>query len=80
MHEPSMQKPTPSASADAALLRPTPGHSPNLRKRLADFATLTESLDYAGGADTGFNFYSARGALEKVLLFRDLRDQAKSLP
>ena len=78
MHEPSMQKPTPSVSADAALLRPTPGHSPNLRKRLADFATLTESLDYAGGADTGFNFYSARGALEKVLLFRDLRDQAKS--
>jgi fatty-acyl-CoA synthase len=59
-------------------LTPTPSDTPGRPKRLADFPTLWESLDYAGDAATGFNFYSARGELEKVLPFRDLRDRAKS--
>jgi fatty-acyl-CoA synthase len=68
--------PDPTATS---VLRPTPSDTPGLPKRLADFATLSEALDYAGRSDTGFNFYSSRGTLEKVLPFRDLRDGAKSL-
>ena len=66
------------ASETARSLRPTASDTPGLPKRLADFATLSEALDYAGKSDAGFNFYSARGDLEKVLPFRDLRDQAAS--
>jgi fatty-acyl-CoA synthase len=72
-----MQKPVTSDAA-APVLRPTPGHTPHLEKRLADFATLCESLDYAAKSDAGFNFYSARGALEIVQTYRALHDQAKS--
>ena len=61
-----------------SVLRPTPGSSPNLPKRLADFATLSEAMDYAAKSDTGFNFYTARGGLEFVQTFRNLRDQAVS--
>ena len=72
-----MQQSTPS-SARAQSLRPTPSDTPHLEKRLADFTTLTESLDYAARGDTGLNFYSARGVLNAVLPYRDLRDQAQS--
>ncbi len=68
----------PAVSSEIPHLTPTPSDTPGRPKRLADFATLTEALDYAGGADTGFNFYSARGGLEKVLPFRELAGQAKS--
>ncbi|MEQ9447780.1 MAG: AMP-binding protein, partial [Rhodospirillaceae bacterium] len=56
----------------------TPTSTPGLTKRLADFATLTESLDYAAKGETGLNFYTARGALNAVLTYRDLRDEAQS--
>jgi len=72
-----MQQSKPSQS-NAPILAPTPRDTPGLPKRLADFATLTESLDYAARGDTGLNFYSARGALNKVLTYQDLLDQAQS--
>ncbi len=72
-----MQHYAPS-SVPAQVLRPTPSDTSHLKKRLADFATLTESLDYAATGDTGQNFYSARGVLNAVLPYRDLRDQAQS--
>ena len=75
---PAMQQSAPSALAVAPALRPTPSHSPDLAKRLADFSALSEALDYAARSDAGFNFYSARGGLEAVQTFRDLRDQAVS--
>ncbi len=65
-------------TAASTPLAPTPSDTPGRAKRLADFPTLWESLDYAGDAATGFNFYSARGDLAKVLPFRELRDRAKS--
>jgi fatty-acyl-CoA synthase len=37
---------------------------------------LWEALDYAARGDTGFNFYSSRGALSNVLTFRRLRERA----
>ena len=56
----------------------TPTENPGLKKVLADFATLTEALDYAAKGETGFNFYSARGALEDVITYKSLREQAVS--
>lgn len=67
----------PTASADVPSHgRPTPTDTPNLPRRLADFPTITAALDYAARGDAGFNFYDARGALQTILPFRDLRDQA----
>ena len=68
--------PTPTGAAPA--LSRTPTDSSGLVRRLADFATLTEALDYAAKGETGLNFYSARGGLESVLSYRDLRDRALS--
>jgi len=65
-----------SAAVAPTSLTPTPTDTPLFKKRLADFETLTVALDYAAKGDTGFNFYSGRGAIEAVLPYRDLRDQA----
>ena len=73
-----MHPAAPPAASVAPVLRPTPTDSPGPPKRLADFASLSEALDYAAKSLAGFNFYSARGALETVLTFRDLREQAVS--
>ena len=33
----------------------------------AEFATLTEALDYAAQGETGSNFYTGRGAISATL-------------
>jgi fatty-acyl-CoA synthase len=60
----------------AEILIPTPSSSANLPVRAADFETLSEALDYAARGDCGFNFYTARGELKRVLTFCELRDRA----
>lgn len=50
-----------------------------LSMRRADFATLGEALDYAGEGETGFNFYTGRGALSDVLSYADLRQRARDV-
>jgi fatty-acyl-CoA synthase len=68
-----------SQSPDVApVSSPTPTDSAHLPKRLADFATLSEALDYAAKGETGFNFFTARGDLRTALTYRDLRDEAMS--
>jgi len=47
-----------------------------LEQRLGDFSTLSEALDYAAQGETGFNFYSSRGALDNVLTYARLREQS----
>ena len=47
--------------------------------RAADFATLTEALDYAAQGETGSNFYTGRGAIYASIPYRELRLQALSL-
>ncbi|HEX4890636.1 MAG TPA: fatty acyl-AMP ligase [Alphaproteobacteria bacterium] len=47
--------------------------------RPADFATLTEALDYAALGNAGLDFYSGKGDLLQTLRYRDLRNQARSL-
>ncbi len=62
----SMRGPTPSANSD-------------LPFQVGGFATLSEGLDYAAQGDTGFNFFSTRGELERALPYRELRERARSL-
>jgi fatty-acyl-CoA synthase len=59
--------------------RPTPTDIGTCARRLADFATLGEALDYAARSPAGFNFYSGRGELLEALTYRDLRDGAVAL-
>ena len=47
--------------------------------RPADFATITEALDYAATGETGVNLHSLRGELAEVLPYRALREQALAL-
>ena len=47
--------------------------------RSADFATLTEALDYAAQGDTGSNFYTGRGDIYASITYRELRLQAIEL-
>ena len=58
------------------MLTPLPTDDPGLPRRMADFATLVDALDYAAQGVRGFNFYSARGDLVEVLSFADLRERA----
>jgi fatty-acyl-CoA synthase len=55
---------------------PTPTSNRSLSQDLAGFETLAQGLDYAARGVTGFNFYSARGQLEYVLSYADLRRKA----
>jgi fatty-acyl-CoA synthase len=47
--------------------------------RAADFATLTQALDYAAQGETGANFYTGRGAIYESLPYSDLREQCREL-
>jgi len=47
--------------------------------RAAEFATLTEALDYAAQGETGSNFYTGRGAIYASLSYRELRAEAIDL-
>jgi fatty-acyl-CoA synthase len=51
----------------------------NLPFRAADFASLSEALDYAAQGDTGMNFYTGRGDLYASMSYAHLRDAARLL-
>ena len=51
----------------------------DLPHRLADFATLSEALDYAALGETGFDFYDSSGRLKEAMPYRELRLRARSL-
>ena len=56
-----------------------PGATPtrdNLPRRLADFGTLTQALDYAAQGRRGLNFHDARGALVRAYPYAELRADA----
>jgi fatty-acyl-CoA synthase len=54
---------------------PTPTQD-TLARRIADFATLGEALDYAAAGVRGLNFHDARGTLTLPYPFARLRDEA----
>jgi hypothetical protein len=45
-------------------------------RRLADFATIGEALDYAATGQRGLNFHDARGALTQAYSYAELREDA----
>ena len=51
----------------------------SLPLRRADFASLSDALDYAAQGDTGANFYAGSGKLATVLPYRTLRTEAQQL-
>ncbi len=56
-----------------------PGATPTTdgqKRRIADFETLGEALDYAALGRRGLNFHDARGTLERTYLYSQLRDDA----
>ena len=59
-------------------MTPTPT-ARNRPLRVADFATITEALDYAATCETGVNIYSPRGELAEVLPWSQLREEAIQL-
>ena len=59
-----------------------PGATPtldNLPRRLADFATIGEALDYAARGRRGLNFHDARGTLTQAFSYSELREDALAL-
>ena len=56
-------------------LSPTPTDNA-IGKRLGDFATLTDALDYAAGGVGGMNFYTARGELADLITWAQMREDA----
>ncbi len=56
---------------------PTPTLDP-LPRRLADFATLGEALDYAAQGQRGLNFFDARATLVRAYPFAELRADAQA--
>jgi fatty-acyl-CoA synthase len=57
---------------------PTPTVS-GIELRRAEFATLTDALDYAARGLTGFNYYNGRGELTTTLSYSELREKARAL-
>lgn len=45
-------------------------------RRLADFATIGDALDYAAQGSRGLNFHDARGSLAQAYTYRELREDA----
>jgi fatty-acyl-CoA synthase len=62
-------------TSDIPALVPTPNED-ELPRRLSDFATFGEALDYAATGKRGFNFHDPRGTLKQVYPFSALRDDA----
>ena len=55
------------------------GYTPTLDRlprRIADFATLGEALDYAAKGHRGMNFHDARGTLVRAYPYSELREDA----
>ncbi len=59
-------------------LTPTPNDCP-LPRRRADFATFADAIDYAAKSAKGLNFHDARGNLERVYPYSELRSDALAM-
>ena len=58
---------------------PIPTQDPALPRRVADFDTLPDALDYAAKGIRGLNFYSPRGELESSITYAQIRDRAMEI-
>lgn len=57
---------------------PTP-NADTLPRRLADFGTFAEAIDYAAKGARGLNFHDPRGRLQRVYPYRELREDALAM-
>ncbi|MGH6787924.1 MAG: fatty acyl-AMP ligase [Novosphingobium sp.] len=69
---------TDTAIDAPAGLVPTPNEDA-LPRRMADFATFAEAIDYAARGQRGFNFHDPRGVLKRVYPFSELREDALAM-
>ena len=60
-------------------MTPTPTLNATLKFQRCGFSSLAQAVDYAARGDTGFNFYNARGQLQAVLPYRDLKARAEAM-
>jgi fatty-acyl-CoA synthase len=66
------------ATNDSRRLTP-PGATPTLDgqpRRISNFATLGDALDYAAQGQRGLNFHDPRGSLERAYPYSELREDA----
>lgn len=61
------------------MIEPTPTQDLIIKRRLADFPTLVDALEYAAKGERGFNFYSSRGQLQVAATFTEIRDRARAI-
>jgi fatty-acyl-CoA synthase len=61
------------------MMTPTPTTNATLPFRVRGFTTLSEGLDYAAQGRTGCNFFTARGELQQVLPYHELRRRARDV-
>lgn len=64
--------------SDTANLVPTPNED-DLPRRLSNFATFGEALDYAARGKRGMNFHDPRGQLKRVYPYSELRADALAM-
>lgn len=57
---------------------PTPTQD-SLPRRMGDFPTLVDALEYAALGERGVNFYTARGELGDSMTYAALRDRARQI-
>ncbi|RVQ69372.1 fatty acyl-AMP ligase [Croceicoccus ponticola] len=69
---------TQIAPTAGATLEPTP-NADTLPRRLADFATFADAIDYAATGSRGLNFHDPRGKLTRVYPYSELRDDALAM-
>ncbi|HEY5676142.1 MAG TPA: fatty acyl-AMP ligase, partial [Myxococcales bacterium] len=73
------QQETPAGQQAVAAAASSPVPTPHicaLPRRLADFATFGDALDYAAQGTRGLNFHDPRGNLTRPYPFRELRQDA----
>ena len=68
----------PSVTTDLAPAGATPTLD-TLPRRLADFGTIGDALDYAAQGRRGLNFHDARGSLTGAYPYSELREEALAL-
>jgi fatty-acyl-CoA synthase len=69
---------TAQVSGFASDVERTPRRNEHMIQQLGGFSTISEGLNYAAQGNTGFNFYSSRGALDRVLPYSEIRALALS--
>ena len=58
---------------------PIPTLDPTLPRRLADFSTILEAIEYAAKGTRGLNFYSPRGELDSSITYTEICKKAQQI-